>query len=39
MGYLGLIKKQLIELMVLEGHPAGLAEWEFHGMEQLFLPP
>lgn len=29
-------KKQLIDLMVKEGHPLRLAEWEFTGMEQAY---
>lgn len=29
-------RERLIELMIIEGHPRRLAEWEFSGMEQLF---
>lgn len=29
-------KERLIELMVIEGHPRQLAEWEFLGMEQAY---
>ncbi|HJU04090.1 MAG TPA: aldehyde dehydrogenase family protein, partial [Nitrospiraceae bacterium] len=29
-------KERLIELMVIEGHPQKLAEWEFGGMEQIY---
>jgi acyl-CoA reductase-like NAD-dependent aldehyde dehydrogenase len=32
-------KDQLIELMVAEGHPRQLAEWEFLGMEQAYRKP
>lgn len=31
-------KKNLINLMVAEGHPVGLAEWEFVGMQAAFHP-
>lgn len=29
-------KQELIQLMVIEGHPPKLAEWEFQGMEQAY---
>ena len=29
-------KDRLMELMVIEGHPAKLVEWEFSGMEQVY---
>lgn len=29
-------KKDLIQLMVIEGHPTALAEWEFLGMEKAY---
>jgi len=29
-------KERLIELMIIEGHPRRLAEWEFLGMEQAY---
>ncbi|MGH7233248.1 MAG: aldehyde dehydrogenase family protein, partial [Nitrospiraceae bacterium] len=32
-------KERLIELMVIEGHPLQLAEWEFFGMEQAYRKP
>ena len=32
-------KEELIELMVVEGHPRQLAEWEFLGMEQAYRKP
>lgn len=32
-------KEHLIELMVIEGHPRRLAEWEFWGMEQAYRKP
>jgi len=32
-------KHQLIDLMVKEGHPHKLAEWEFYGMEQVYRKP
>lgn len=32
-------KEKLIELMVIEGHPRRLAEWEFSGMEQAYQKP
>jgi acyl-CoA reductase-like NAD-dependent aldehyde dehydrogenase len=32
-------KAELIKLMVIEGHPIRLAEWEYLGMESSFRPP
>lgn len=32
-------KNEIIKLMVIEGHPIRLAEWEFLGMESSFRPP
>ena len=32
-------KDRLIELMILEGHPQKLAEWEFFGMDQIYRKP
>lgn len=29
---------RILELLVLEGHPARLAEWEFDGMKKVFCP-
>jgi len=34
--YLVQKKEELIKLMIIEGHPRKLAEWEFYGMERCF---